>query len=69
MGRTLGLALAGVMILVGAVWIFQGLGYLEGSSMTDERIWAVIGSILVVLGIGSGVVTVRRSGPDRPETR
>jgi hypothetical protein len=62
MGRTLGLVVAGVMILMGAVWTFQGLGYLEGSAMTDERIWAVIGSILIVLGIGVGVTTIRRAG-------
>ncbi|MCW2797569.1 hypothetical protein [Nocardioides sp.] len=66
MGRTLGLALAGVMILMGGVWAFQGLGYLEGSSMTDERIWAVIGSIVVVLGLVVGVVAVRRGNRQEP---
>jgi hypothetical protein len=65
MGRTLGLALAGVLILVGGVWTFQGLGYLEGSSMTDERIWAVIGSILVVVGLGVGIFTIRRGNTQR----
>lgn len=60
MGRTLGLAAAGVMILMGVVWTAQGLGYLEGSPMTDERLWAVLGPILAALGVAVGIVTIRR---------
>jgi hypothetical protein len=59
LGRTLGLALAGVLVLMGAVWTLQGLGYLEGSPMTDERLWAVLGPILAAIGVVVGVVTVR----------
>lgn len=50
------LALGLLAVVVGAVWTLQGLGYVGGSAMTDERIWAVIGPILAIVGL---VVIVR----------
>jgi len=49
-----GRILAGVLvILVGAVWIGQGLGILRSSSfMVDDIRWAVIGLVMVVGGAG-----------------
>ena len=40
-----------LMILVGAVWTLQGLGYLEGSPMTGEEMWAIIGPVVAGLGV------------------
>jgi hypothetical protein len=40
-----------VMVLVGGVWFAQGIGWLKGSSMTDETIWAVIGPAVAVAGL------------------
>jgi uncharacterized membrane protein HdeD (DUF308 family) len=40
-----------VLILLGAVWILQGLNVLPGSFMTGHIQWAVYGAILVVVGI------------------
>jgi hypothetical protein len=47
-----GRVLAGVLvILVGAVWIGQGLGVLRSSSfMVDDVRWAVIGLAMVIVG-------------------
>lgn len=39
-----------VMVLLGAVWFAQGIGWLGGSSMTDETVWAVVGPVVAVLG-------------------
>ena len=58
--RALGIALGALMVLVGAVWTFQGLGYLEGSAMTDQSIWAVLGPILAGFGVALVVVAARR---------
>ena len=58
--RPLLVALGAVMVLVGAVWTLQGLGYLEGSPMTDQTIWAIIGPLLAGLGVGLIVVAARR---------
>jgi hypothetical protein len=43
-------AIAIVLLLVGVVWLFQGIGVIEGSFMTGEAVWAVIGAICVVAG-------------------
>ncbi len=43
-------AIAIVLVLVGLVWFFQGIGVLEGSFMTGEAVWAVIGTVCVVAG-------------------
>jgi drug/metabolite transporter superfamily protein YnfA len=51
MKRILPLVIGIVAVAIGAVWTLQGLGYLTGSAMTDERIWAVIGPIVALVGI------------------
>ena len=59
-----GRLVAGVLLLlVGLVWIGQGLGLLRGSSfMVDDVRWAAAG--LVALGIGIAlVVSLRRRSP------
>jgi hypothetical protein len=44
-------AVAAVLILVGAVWFFQGVGVLEGSFMTGDAVWAMIGVACVAGGV------------------
>ena len=58
--RALGIALGALMVVMGAVWTFQGLGYLEGSAMTDQSIWAIIGPVLAGLGVALVIVAARR---------
>jgi hypothetical protein len=46
--------LAGVgilLVVMGAVWTLQGLGYVGGSFMSGATVWAVIGPIVAVAGI------------------
>jgi uncharacterized membrane protein HdeD (DUF308 family) len=43
--------IAAVLLVVGVVWFFQGVGVIEGSFMTGEAIWAVIGVVCVVAGV------------------
>ena len=50
-------AIAIVLILVGGIWFFQGVGVIEGSFMTGEAVWAVIGASCVGVGV---VLFVRR---------
>ena len=58
--RALGIALGVLMVLVGALWTGQGLGYIEGSPMTDQSIWAILGPLLAGLGVALLLVAVRR---------
>lgn len=53
------LAVGLLAVVIGAVWTLQGLGYLEGSAMTDERIWAVVGPIVAAIGLLLLVVALR----------
>jgi hypothetical protein len=60
-GGFVGLAVALVMVLVGGLWTFQGLGYLGGSTMSGEDTWAIIGPIVAGLGVALGIVVVQNS--------
>lgn len=52
--------IAGILVLVGAVWIGQGLGLLGTTGFMDNnRIWSVIGAVLVVAGLVVGWAAVR----------
>ena len=52
--------IAGVLILVGVVWIGQGTGIIPGSGfMNDDIKWAVVGAVLLVVGIVVAVTAVR----------
>ena len=51
MGRVVTLVLAALLILIGAVWFFQGIGALAGSPMTGVSFWAFAGGIFVVIGV------------------
>ena len=41
-----------VALVVGAVWVGQGLGYLPGSFMTGVRFWFWVGLACVLAGLG-----------------
>ncbi|CAN5884430.1 hypothetical protein BH18ACT11_BH18ACT11_10630 [soil metagenome] len=44
------LIVGGLMILVGAVWLLQGIGILPGSFMTGQAFWAIMGAIFLTVG-------------------
>jgi hypothetical protein len=41
-----------VAALAGLVFTLQGVGYMGGSSMSGKTVWAVIGPIVVLVGLG-----------------
>jgi hypothetical protein len=60
------LALGLLAVIIGAVWTLQGLGYVGGSVMTGNRLWVVIGPIVLLLGLlslGLGLRRRRRTPP------
>ena len=55
------LNVSGVLcLLVGCVWILQGINILPGSFMTGQTKWAIYGGLIVVAGIGLLISANRR---------
>lgn len=56
-----------LLVLVGAVWTLQGLGYLPGSVMSGVTFWAVVGPVVALVGVFLAVRGLSRRGgpPDR----
>jgi hypothetical protein len=54
--------LGALMALFGAVWTFQGLGYLGGSPMTGQAIWAIIGPLVAGFGVALVIAALRGRG-------
>jgi len=65
--RALGLTVAGLMVLVGALWTGQGLGWVGGSSMSGSSAWAIIGPMVAGLGVALAISIVGRirRGPEQ----
>lgn len=63
MNKNLQLGLGVLLVLIGLLFTFQGLGYVTGSAMTGVTLWAVIGPIVAILGavLVFGAVRPRRS--------
>ena len=40
-----------LLFVVGAIWILQGVDVLGGSFMTGNGIWAVFGTIMIIIGV------------------
>jgi hypothetical protein len=58
------LVAAGVLIvLVGAIWTLQGLGVVGGSAMSGVTLWAVVGPVVVVVGIAVAAIGRRGRSP------
>jgi hypothetical protein len=52
--------IAGVVVVIGLVWLGQGLGILRGSSfMVGDARWAGAGIALVVTGVAIGWTAFR----------
>ena len=48
--RVLATILSGPMLLIGVIWVLQGLNVLPGSFMTGHIIWAIYGAPLALAG-------------------
>jgi positive regulator of sigma E activity len=49
-----------LMMLMGGVWLFQGIGILLGSIMSRQPFWAVMGVVMLVVGAFLLVRGIRR---------
>jgi hypothetical protein len=63
--RTISIVLGVIALLLGGLWVGQGLGFIPGSSMTGDKMWFWIGLVVVLVGIVLIVVGVRRRAVTR----
>ena len=52
-----------LLVLLGSIWVLQGINVLPGSFMTGQMRWAVRGAILIVVGIAGLVWGNRKRQP------
>jgi hypothetical protein len=57
------LVIGALVLGVGALWTLQGIGVVEGSPMTGETIWAIIGPIVAIGGLALLAFGLRKPGP------
>jgi hypothetical protein len=50
-------------VLMGAVWMLQGIGVLPGSFMTGQMTWFWNGLVVAAIGAAGIVLSARRTGP------
>ncbi len=55
-------AIGAVLLLMGALWTGQGVGWIGGSPMTGVTLWAVIGPVVALAGLAMIVLGLRRPG-------
>jgi hypothetical protein len=58
--KTAGIAFGVLLLLIGGVWIGQGLGYIKGSFMTGAMLWFWIGLACALAGAGLLVFSARQ---------
>ena len=49
-----------IAIVVGVIWVGQGIGLIPGSFMTGDTKWLIIGIVVGLVGIGLMVFGLRR---------
>ncbi len=57
------LVVGALLAVVGTVWTLQGLNVMGGSVMSGHSFWAVVGPVVVVVGIVLIGVGLRRRLP------
>lgn len=62
--RTVAFVVGVLVALAGGVFTLQGVDILQGSTMTGDPKWAVIGAVMLVVGVAAIVFGLR--GRRRP---
>ena len=57
------IVLGALAALAGVVWTLQGLGYIGGSFMSGATLWAVIGPIVLLVGLAIIYLALRGRRP------
>ena len=57
------IVIGALAVLFGVLFMFQGLGAVKGSSMTNSNFWAVAGPVIAIVGLVLVRRGARRSRP------
>lgn len=49
-----------ILLLVGLLWVFQGLNVIAGSFMSGSKVWFTIGLLVAIAGLASLYTGARR---------
>jgi len=60
MTRNTLIAVGAILVVFGGVWFLQGIDVIGGSGMSGQTTWAVIGPIVVLVGLGVLINGFRR---------
>ena len=54
-----------IMVLLGSLWMLQGLNVLLGSVMSGSPFWGIVGAVVLILGATLCFLGIRRgaAGP------
>src|SRR3954447_9180402 len=47
------------LVLIGAVWFGQGMGWIGGGAMSGVALWAIVGPVVALIGIALALQAVR----------
>jgi len=50
--RVVWLVIGVLALIAGIIWTLQGLNVIGGSSMSGQTMWAIIGPIVGIIGLG-----------------
>lgn len=53
-------AVGALLIIAGVIWALQGIGFMGGSFMSGNSIWAIIGPAVAVAGVALVVTGLLR---------
>ncbi|WP_028645297.1 hypothetical protein [Nocardioides sp. URHA0020] len=63
MAKPLWVVVGVVLVLLGLLWTLQGIGVIEGSSMSGTTTWSIIGPIVLLVGAVLTSVGIRGRRP------
>ena len=63
MAKPMWVVAAAVLVLLGLLWTLQGIGVIEGGSMSGTTTWSIIGPIVLLVGAALAVVGIRGRKP------
>jgi hypothetical protein len=52
-----------VLALLGLLFTLQGVGVIEGSSMSDTTTWSILGPVILLVGVGLFSLGIRGRRP------